>query len=991
MRRVPPRTSYISKKRRRIQLERLESRLAMDAELAELLPRFGTLDNLADYLMKDALAQYDPLFGQQAGARCFDYCAIPVALTLDLESMTSDRQTIEWHSAAADEISSSVSSTNVQVQGVDEADIVEADDGHLYVLGANELSILGVDEQGQSEILSRVTLPGRGLAEFLRGDRLTVISTESFWGNPIPLLSLAAADVFRPIQYVDSRPSVTVTVFDIHDRTAPRVTEQTKLDGSFVDARAIDDKVLVVVSNQDLQLPPPEQICTKDGVATVDVDPGIPAVIWFGDARTFAPWGNPTESQVCTYETREAWLTRVTAQIDEFIVERLPHFTSTGPDGQFVRAGLLHEPGDVVRPVSDHPSQLLSIVTFDVDDADAGVLGADGILAGYASEIYASRDSVVVAEPTWDDASGKTSTRLVLYRWEAESGSPRAAAVGQVPGNILNSFAIDVYHGTLRVATTTTNGWEPLGANSSNHLYVLETMGTTMDIVGQLNDFGVTERIYSVRFMGDTAVVVTFRQMDPVFTIDLSTPTKPQIVGELELPGFSSYLQMLDERHLLGIGVNIENGMFAGPQLSLFDIGDLAHPLLLDRYDLPSTGSTMATWDHHALLWDATTHTLALPMDWARSIDTESNDPWTMYETVHQLLVLNVDTASSETVQPRITLRGAVTQEKPVVRSVLMGDRLLSLSGTDMMAVDVNDPSEVLSQIELFSWEEEPPLVLDGIGNAFSATSRFWASTEDRQSRPADTPTPLDDAGLDEALQQVRQDLIARLQITAARIRLISAEPWRADDDAGTASGILGFDIVLGVGAQRYRFRGDTNSGFTLVDDAFEFATQPTESPWHNAHNPFDASGDGVVAPHDALVIVNELNRTGPRELRVPVPHHAIRPLALDVAVTYFWDSDGDHFIAPIDALRIINWLNARPSGEGEGADELTAPLASPDEAENSATAPIAVDSATSRMVPTAATATDPCVVAAKSWSIAVDAVVQQAAVADDEFWLEAI
>uniref|UniRef100_UPI0025BE766A beta-propeller domain-containing protein n=1 Tax=Ferroglobus sp. TaxID=2614230 RepID=UPI0025BE766A len=168
-------------------------------------------------------------------------------------------------------------------------------------------------------------------------------------------------------------------------------------------------------------------------------------------------------------------------------------------------------------------------------------------------------------------------------------------AVGEVPGRLLNQFSMDEYKGYLRVATT---------FGDENDLYVLDE---SLNIVGSITGFGKTERIYAVRFIADRGYIVTFRQIDPFFVIDLSDPRKPEIKGELKIPGFSSYLHPITDHLILGIGR--EEGYV---KISLFDVSDAENPEEVDKFVLKESWSEVLS-NHHAFLLDSKHKVFFLP------------------------------------------------------------------------------------------------------------------------------------------------------------------------------------------------------------------------------------------------------------------------------------------------------------------------------------------------------------------------------------------
>jgi uncharacterized secreted protein with C-terminal beta-propeller domain len=171
----------------------------------------------------------------------------------------------------------------------------------------------------------------------------------------------------------------------------------------------------------------------------------------------------------------------------------------------------------------------------------------------------------------------------------------KPVATGDIPGRLLNQFSMDEYNGYLRVATT---------VRDTNDLYVLDER---LKIAGKIEDYGENERIYAVRFIGDKGYIVTFKQTDPLFVVDLSNPQNPEIKGELKIPGFSSYLHPISEDLILGIG---KEG--ANVKVSLFDVSDPSDPKEVDKYILKEYWSDVLN-THHAFLLDSKHEVFFLP------------------------------------------------------------------------------------------------------------------------------------------------------------------------------------------------------------------------------------------------------------------------------------------------------------------------------------------------------------------------------------------
>ena len=183
-------------------------------------------------------------------------------------------------------------------------------------------------------------------------------------------------------------------------------------------------------------------------------------------------------------------------------------------------------------------------------------------------------------------------------------------ATGSVPGSVLNQFSLDEYNGYLRIATTVGDRWGGtfmgwwIDSDSANDVYVLDG---SLAVAGAVQGLGLTEEIYSVRFIGDEGYVVTYRQIDPFYVLDLSDPLNPQLRGELKIPGYSSYLHPITDNIILGIGQ--EDWQV---KLSLFDVTDPANPLEVDKYTMAEHWTDVSS-THHAFLLDDVHQVFFLP------------------------------------------------------------------------------------------------------------------------------------------------------------------------------------------------------------------------------------------------------------------------------------------------------------------------------------------------------------------------------------------
>jgi uncharacterized secreted protein with C-terminal beta-propeller domain len=325
----------------------------------------------------------------------------------------------------------------------------------------------------------------------------------------------------------------------------------------------------------------------------------------------------------------------------------------------------------------------MSVALIDVGD-DTGGADASTSVSGYSGQVYASDRSLYLARGSWLETD---STEL--YKFNLGADSVDLAATARIAGQVTSQFAMDEEGDHFRVATIDHgDGWE----NRSSTVQVLDQVGDELRVIGSVGDIAPGENLFAARFMGDRAYLITFQQIDPLFTIDLSDPTKPRVAGELVIPGFSRYLHPIDETHLIGIGRNADNGV----QLSLFDVRDIANPRRLATYDVPTKRgggwtNSFAEHNHLAFSYFPAQGVLAFPVDLE---SWDDNGSTTLRES--RLEVVKVDPEDGFA-----RLGGIVHEDDTILRSVRIGQKVFSI-GTQVIKVGpLDDPSDVLATIEL--------------------------------------------------------------------------------------------------------------------------------------------------------------------------------------------------------------------------------------------------------------------------------------------------
>jgi uncharacterized secreted protein with C-terminal beta-propeller domain len=527
----------------------------------------------------------------------------------------------------ADQAPDDVSDTNNQEQGVNEADMVKADDsGVVYILSGRHLVIAKGFPPQELTTLKQVNLGAHGTQLFLdkAEQRLVVLArydTPIYIAEPVDNVD-AGADVaiYPPIQDWD----VTVAIFyDVSTPENPTMLDQIRLKGYFQDGRRIDDRIHLVLRNyyypqvfyQDQEM---WQLRQAYWQAVHSVQCENP------DADPDVVTSNPA-----VVAAKAAFAERVNTLFNSIIIkDYLPtaHRQTTG--------GVLQPIPFLACSDIQHPevSASLGLQVLASMDTDGQNIAATAVVNN-AWQTYASKDNLYVAETsrnwwTLQDSSLPTS-QTAIYKFAISKNKPEYVATGAVRGYTHNQFSFSEYDGVLRVATTeddvfydiTPDGKVIQTWERKNNLFVLADDGKgNLTTSGAVRGFGKDETIRSSRFMGERGFVVTFQQIDPLFTFDLSDPANPQLAGKVDIPGFSSYMHPYDDNHIITIGraggaggIGVGNGI----QLQLFDVSDLSKPERLHEFTPQTSGGwswSAAEYDHKAFTFYKPANLLAIPM-----------------------------------------------------------------------------------------------------------------------------------------------------------------------------------------------------------------------------------------------------------------------------------------------------------------------------------------------------------------------------------------
>ncbi len=572
------------------------------------------------------------------------------------------------------------STTNTQEAGVNEADIIKTDGNYLYVLAGQELIIVDAWPAEDMHVVSRATVEGTPVAMYLKADRVMVISrvvsdsrTEQLdtARQSLVLRSVVLDPYGGPVGQNQSK----ITVFDVADRTSPQVLQETYLDGRYEDSRAIGDRAYIVLRNSMPDLPPPTFECLpiEPPVATLD---------------SYAP------TERCTYEDEAAYRARLASVPFDAVPEYLTRVT-TGA-GVAESAGELLDRGLVYAAFDAPGDDLVTVVMIDAGGIEVGppvttsVVGSKSIVYGSAESLY-----VVTSNSTgWSYRSWSAGDSSQIFKIDLGDDGVELAAVGEVPGSALNQFSMDEDDGQFRIVTTSGGGGWGWGS-FTNQLFIMEQTDERLEVVGSLEGFAPDERVYSARFIGDRAYVVTFRNTDPLFTFDLADPTAPRLVGELIIPGFSTYLHPYDEDHLIALGRHVDWNEPLALQLAMFDVTDLANPQRTHVYSFGTNQwgefwaeGSEAERDHHAFSFFAGYDVVALPVSHGAWFGEYSDAPAGL-----EVLDVSLDTG--------FTMLGRIEHQTDVRRSLRIGEMLYSVSTDQVKVQPLRNPVASIASVAL--------------------------------------------------------------------------------------------------------------------------------------------------------------------------------------------------------------------------------------------------------------------------------------------------
>ena len=466
------------------------------------------------------------------------------------------------NSDAAGAESEDHSTTNNQVEGVDEADLVKTDGSFIYSI--SESRVLITDVQNPDSMAAAEELPFEEETYpqqlFLSGDTLIVIGSR-----------------FSSMPYdgemKEHQPHIGMTsvyLYDISDPSAPQLVREFGTEGDLNGARLAGNHLYFVTN----------------------VYPDI----WMMEEQ------EDIELRPRKYDSKE------------------------GEDYSLL-------PFDKISILPGTMEGSYSVITaIDLADPVKNEISTEGFLGG-SEQLYMTEENLFLTAAAYmpldeNEVEGNMDMAVwipqqantEIFKFALDGTAVKFLASNEVKGTLLNQFSMDEYNGYFRIVTTEGFVWDE-AAPSKNHLFILDG---GMKQVGSVEDLAAGERIYSARFIEDKAYMVTFKETDPLFVIDVSAPSAPEVLGELKIPGFSNYLHPLDENHLIGFGSDtklepVKDGeprvVTGGVKISLFDVSDFENPVEKDTEIIGGQGTYSALqYDHKALFTHAEDNLFGFPV-----------------------------------------------------------------------------------------------------------------------------------------------------------------------------------------------------------------------------------------------------------------------------------------------------------------------------------------------------------------------------------------
>ncbi|NCN65245.1 MAG: hypothetical protein GW779_06390 [Candidatus Altiarchaeum hamiconexum] len=630
-----------------------------------------------------------------------------------------------------DSSASDFSQTNIQVEGVDEADLVKNDGKYIYIVSGKMIVIIDAYPAKDAKILSEIKFNENPSEIFINNNKLVVFTQEYNYNS-------------RREYYYGPQTKTKIAIYDISDRKNPKIEREIKSDGHYFDSRMIGDYVYVIINEpvyyQPCQIYKGNSIKTDMKCITEDIK--FPEVTMNGEIndKNF-PYIYYWDIQDYSYH----WTIVLSVDIQDkdakpnkkFFVMSDAQNIYVSPENIYITQTKWMSQHEILEKVYDEVvipnlSKDVQAQIKEIENSNKSmyikkfermlVIKEYFVNLDYR-EMQKFQDKIENKMQEIQKEFEKSREQTTINKIGIKHGRITPKAGGSVPGTILNQFSMDEYNKNFRIATTT----QKYSDNQANNIYVLDA---DLKIMGKIEDIAPGESIYSVRFMGKKAYMVTFKRIDPLFVIDLSNPDKPTLAGKLKIPGYSDYLHPYDENHLIGIGKEVDESIDAdkvhssdavyytaiqGVKLAIFDVRDIEHPVEMYKKVIGDRGTDSdATRDHKAFLFDKEKNLLVIPIKLAEISDAQKkSSDWKSMEgewTFQGAYIYNISLYNGFKLKGRVThidnpeliMKSGYYFDSPysIKRSLYIDDVLYTISNKKMKMNDLKNISYI-NEVEL--------------------------------------------------------------------------------------------------------------------------------------------------------------------------------------------------------------------------------------------------------------------------------------------------
>ncbi|MGK5090791.1 beta-propeller domain-containing protein [Deltaproteobacteria bacterium TL4] len=632
--------------------------------------------------------------------------AVSTAAPMTAEESSSSQGVTNAADSAASGSDKSGFETNNQVSGVDEGDLAKSDGKYLYIAYGRDLILQDL----AGNLLDRVSLPipdvnnaptkGGSAPGMPQAD--SAMSEPYFGGgNRIDALILEGSKVVvvsNSYDYTGTNviigEATQIYLYAVSSEGKLTLAESKQLNGSYQALRKVDGSAYLVT------------------LANLNNYELIGVLYRYNFAEGITDEAYLSQAMTKTNELLPVWSANVMKELvgeEPYAAEACLHI---------VQINNMHRPTTQesqepsADPVFEQNPEVLSsfgqIASFHIATGLTSLKRSGMFLPGYALIAYANQSNLMLSARGWSQTEThqwESDTFLISYLLQEGQALPQA--IGVVPGYILNQFSMDIYQNHLRIASTIDAQWGVNAAGNWEQTVTSESVVSILQIVpeqliqtGQVRGLGKGERIYATRFLASKGYVVTFKQTDPFYTLDLSDPQNPKEVGELKIPGFSNYLHPIDEQHILAIGQDANaQGWGGGLQIAVFDVSALSNPQQAFKYVVPGWSSSNAQYDHRAFRYYAPKQALILPLSYYSNQDQA-------YFNGFQLFKISL--TEGITAQSKIKHATRYCYEAELApRSFIFENQLVTLKAQSVLSHDFNEALSSSGTTLTAQWKQE--------------------------------------------------------------------------------------------------------------------------------------------------------------------------------------------------------------------------------------------------------------------------------------------